>query len=460
MKTEIKSLFLLFVLIAALGSMLAGRVTAQTFTTLYSFTPLAPNGTNGDGAYPQGMVLSGNTLYGMVSHGGSSGNGTLFALKTDGTGFTNLHNFTSDGGNPGGVVISGNTLYGTTSDTVFKINTNGMGFSTLRGGLYPLGAVIISASTLYGTTALGGSSGDGSVFALNTDSGFFWTLYSFTGGSDGDTPLAQLVISVTTSTLYGTTIEAFTGGSGTVFAINTNGMGFRTLHSFNSSSDGNGGFVGLILSGNTLYGVSEGGGSSGNGTVFALNTDGTGFTNLHNFTATSGPSGTNSDGANPPGLIVSGNTLYGTAANGGSAGHGTIFAINTDSTGFRTLYSFSATTQTYGINTDGTNPAGGVVLSGNALYGTATYGGSSGNGTVFSLSFRPQLTIIPSGENVILTWPTNSAGFDYTGYTLQSTTNLVSPVWTTNSPAPVVVNGQNTVTNPISGTQQFYRLSQ
>jgi len=44
---------------------------------------------------------------------------------------------------------------------------------------------------------------------------------------------------------------------------------------------------------------------------------------------------------------------------------------------------------------------------------------------------------------------------------MQSTTSLVSPaVWTTASPAPVAVNGQSTVTNPISGTQQFYRLSQ
>ena len=69
---------------------------------------------------------------------------------------------------------------------------------------------------------------------------------------------------------------------------------------------------------------------------------------------------------------------------------------------------------------------------------------------------RPQLTIFPSGTKVVLTWPTNAAGF-----ILQSTTNLVSPtVWSTVSPAPVVVSGQNTVTNPISGTQQFYRLSQ
>ena len=69
-------------------------------------------------------------------------------------------------------------------------------------------------------------------------------------------------------------------------------------------------------------------------------------------------------------------------------------------------------------------------------------------------SFPPLLTLIPYGAYVILTWPTNAFGF-----TLQSTTNLVSPVvWTTNSPQPVVVNGQFTVTNLISGTRKFFRL--
>jgi hypothetical protein len=65
------------------------------------------------------------------------------------------------------------------------------------------------------------------------------------------------------------------------------------------------------------------------------------------------------------------------------------------------------------------------------------------------------LTITPFGTSVVLRWPTNA-----TGLTLQSTTNLASPVWTNNSPLPVLVNGQNTVTNPVLGTQQFYRLGQ
>jgi hypothetical protein len=75
---------------------------------------------------------------------------------------------------------------------------------------------------------------------------------------------------------------------------------------------------------------------------------------------------------------------------------------------------------------------------------------------VLTVSVPPQLTIIRSATNVVLTWPTNAAGF-----TLQSSTNLVSSaVWSTVSPVPVIVNGKNTVTNVISGTRKFFRLSQ
>jgi uncharacterized repeat protein (TIGR03803 family) len=101
-----------------------------------------------------------------------------------------------------------------------------------------------------------------------------------------------------------------------------------------------------------------------------------------------------------------------------------------------------------------------LILSGNTLYGTAEHGGvryEAGFGTVFSLSLPPPpLRIISSGSNVVLTWPTYAPGV-----TLQSTTNLVSPVvWSTNFPTPVVVNGQNIVTNSTTDPQKFYRLSQ
>ena len=119
---------------------------------------------------------------------------------------------------------------------------------------------------------------------------------------------------------------------------------FTGLHNFTyTNADGGSPYAGLILSGTTLYGTALLG-SGGDGTVFAVNTDGTGFTNLHTFTTIVAPYVTNSDGAQPyAGLILSGNTLYGTASAGGSSdyGYGTVFAVNTDSTGFTNLHSFT-----------------------------------------------------------------------------------------------------------------------
>ncbi|HEX7619018.1 MAG TPA: choice-of-anchor tandem repeat GloVer-containing protein, partial [Verrucomicrobiae bacterium] len=148
--------------------------------------------------------------------------------------------------------------------------------------------------------------------------------------------------------------------------------------------------------------------------------------------------------------------LYGMTEFGGSADVGAVFKGSTDGSGFTNLYSFTAPNNS--INSDGYYPYASLILSGNTLYGTTLEGGTSGFGVVFSLTLPapPQLTITRSGTNVIVTWPANAAGF-----ALQSATNLVSPsVWSTNLPAPVVVNGQNTVTNAISGTRQFYRLTQ
>src|ERR1035437_4872422 len=323
MKTYIKNLFLLPALVAGLGLIPAGRVTAQTFTNLHSFT-----GSDGVNPYA-GLILSGNTLYGTAFQGGSSGAGTVFAVNTNGTGFTNLHSFNySDGANPqAGLILSGNTLYGT------AVN--------------------------------GGSSGAGTVFAVNTDGTGFTNLYSFTansnfpsGNNGGDNPQAGLILSA--NTLYGTAYGGGSSGAGTVFAVHTDGTGFTNLYSFtaapgsSANSDGAKPQAGLILSGNTLYGTAAYGGSSAYGTVFKLNADGTGFTNLHSFNY--------SDGVNPrAGLILSGNTLYGTAYYGGSSGNGTVFAVHTNGMGFTNLHSF-----TY---SDGGNPHAGLILSGNTPYG-------------------------------------------------------------------------------------------
>jgi uncharacterized repeat protein (TIGR03803 family) len=489
MQRCIKGLVLFPALILGLSLILAGRVTAQISTTLHSFTAFIDSN-NSDGAQPEcGLILSGITLYGTAYYGGTYGVGMVFGVNTDGMGFTNLYNFTggSDGAQPqAGLILSGNTLYGTAPEggtngngTVFAVNTNGMGFTNLYSftaypsgyytnsdGANPFAGLILSGNTLYGTAAFGGTNGNGTVFAIHTDGMGFTNLHSFkaTSGSEGffgygtnsegAHPVAGLILSG--GTLYGTTRGGGSSGNGTVFAVNTNGTGFTNLYSFTAyppgyftNSDGIAPVAGLLLSGNTLYGTAVYGGSSGDGTVFAVNTNGMGFTNLYSFTG--------SDGTEPQaGLILSGSRLYGTTEGGGSLNNGTVFAVNTNGTGFTNVYSFTLgdfNSSDIFTNSDGAYPNGPLILSGNTLYGTAAGGGSSGNGTVFSLSLVPQLAIIPYGTNVIMTWPTN-----FTGYTLQSTTNLVSTNWSTVSPAPVVVNTNNVVTNAISGRQQFFRL--
>lgn len=329
-------------------------------------------------------------------------------LTVNAPAFSILHRFTyaSDGASPAaGMILSGNTLYGTAVSggssghgTVFKVNTDGTGFTalhdftTIAGGYAggePSGELVLAGNTLYGTTVNGGTSGYGTVFKVNIDGTGFTTLHSF--GFAEAHPSGALIISG--STLYGTTRGASgpgQGGSsfGTVFAINTDGSGFTNIHSFPTPSGSypdyinSGGIypsAGLILSGNILYGVASFGGSFANGTVFALNTDGSGFITLHHFPAF-GPAGSNSDGAHPQGrLVLAGSTLYGTAFGGGTAGAGTVFTLNTNGTGFANLHSFD-------WYTEGGQPRAGVVLAGSTLYGTATGGGSSSYGTVFAVN--------------------------------------------------------------------------
>jgi uncharacterized repeat protein (TIGR03803 family) len=286
-------------------------------------------------------------------------------------------------------------------------------FTNGSDGGSPYANLILSGSTLYGTAYSGGANGSGTVFAMNPDGTGFKTLYSFSklifldpntsSNMDGANPAAGLALAG--NTLYGTAADGGTNGDGTVFAVNTNGTGFRLLHTFDFS-DGSVPFASLTLSGVRLYGTAFRGGSNGNsGTVFAINTDGTGFTTLHSFNLFP-------DGEDPEcSLALSSDTLYGTALDGGTnamdaAGGGTVFAVNTDGTSFSAFYAFGAITSPPPIytNSDGANPYGGLVTSGDTLYGTTTDGGTNSLGTVFSVNtdgtdFKLLHTFSPSTED-------------------------------------------------------------
>ncbi|HLH54703.1 MAG TPA: choice-of-anchor tandem repeat GloVer-containing protein, partial [Verrucomicrobiae bacterium] len=105
--------------------------------------------TNLDGTEPNGgLVLSSNVLYGTSWQAGAHGNGTLYSIQTDGSNLRILHTFSAphvtsvtftnpDGAKPQQTLsLQSNVLYGTTSQggpggygTVFKVKTDGTGFT-------------------------------------------------------------------------------------------------------------------------------------------------------------------------------------------------------------------------------------------------------------------------------------------------------------------------------------------
>jgi uncharacterized repeat protein (TIGR03803 family) len=127
------------------------------------------------------------------------------------------------------------------------------------------------------------------------------------------------------------------------------------------------------------------------------------FTVLHRFNPRQG------DGFLPEGGLAIGpdGTVYGTTGNGGTAGHGTVFALTPPSApgGDWTetvLYSFKD-------SPDGNFPMAGLALgAGGVLYGTTTYGGAAGKGTVFSLS--PPAPGTSWAEAVLWSFGTGSDG--------------------------------------------------
>ena len=262
------------------------------------------------GGYPYSATLMQGTdgaLYGTTAEGGGTGNGTLFKLNPDGSGFAVLQNFAYS--TTGVKVYSGlmqatsGAIYGMTafggsynSGTVFKLNPNGTGFTVLKhlsigpditdgGGYLFTGLVQGTDGAFYGTTQSGGSSGYGTVFKLNPEGTGFTVLKNLDYFTTGGYPQGGALIQGTDGALYDTASKGGSSGYGTVFTLNPDGTGFTVLKgNFNNSTTGAYLYSGLMQgTDGALYGTTYQGGSNGTGTVFRLYTDGTGFAVLRNF---------------------------------------------------------------------------------------------------------------------------------------------------------------------------------
>ena len=358
-------------------------VTTSDFQTLLSF-----NGTDGEDTANGSLMVGGSTLYGMSSHGGLYGDGTIFSVPVTGGTPTILFSFNgTDGAYPlGGLTLNGSTLYGTTSQggayglgTIFSIPVTG-GTPTIllsfngTNGSGPTGELTLSGSTLYGMTVNGGGSGDGAVFSIPVTGGAPTTLLSF-NGTDGANP-AYGNLALSGSTLYGTTDGGGANGHGTIFSIPITGGTPTTLASFNGTN-GDTARGGLTLSadGSTLYGMTDLGGASNDGSVFSIPVVGGTPTTLLSFNGTNG-------GRPDGGLTLSGSTLYGMTNAGGASNDGVIFSIPVTGGTPTTIVSFNGTNGQY--------PASTLTLSGSTLYGTTSAGGANSDGTVFSLNTAGQ----------------------------------------------------------------------
>ena len=315
------------------GANVRHGTSSGSYEVLHSF------GGSGDGSGPDArLALLDGLLYGTTAHGGGSGCasydgcGTVFSITTGGTEAV-LHSFGGgDGDGPGGLT-----------------NLNG---------------------TFYGTTASGGAHNKGTVFSVTT-SGTQTVLHSFAGNPDGYRPSGGLI--VVNGTLYGVTTEGGgigcgNFGCGTVFSITPGGTE-TVLHSFGNAGDGSNPVGGFVAVNGALYGVTANGGQGyPEGTVFEISPGGSESV-VYRFSHYGG------DGENPgAGLAEVNGILYGTTAQGGAHGRGTVFSV--------TPYGTETVLHSFGGPGDPGNPQAELHPFGGILYGTT----ASNGGTVFSIT--------------------------------------------------------------------------
>jgi uncharacterized repeat protein (TIGR03803 family) len=428
--------------------MLATPLWAQTFTVLHAFT------NSPDGASPYaGLVLNNGTLYGAAYSGGANGAGAIFRLNTNGAGYSVIKSFgplvnvygtytNTDGANPfAALTVSGSIIYGTASGggsagngTVYRLGTNGTQFSILKvftndskgvsvDGSAPKARLILNNNLLYGVS----SGALGNLFEMNTNGTGFSTIKRFV-------PNGDLVLSG--DTFYGTDAT-------TVFCIKTNGLDYTILHTFTNSPDGSGPLAGLVMSGITLYGTTSAGGSTGWGTIFKINMDGSGYEILRSLSF-------DADGGHPEvGMVLIGDKLYGSTYQGGPAAFGTLFTICTNGTGFAVLRSFAGN--------DGLNPSGNLMADGTVIYGVTITGGLYNAGTIYSLDLTP-ITLKITGSMPVLSASWNAISNHV--YQLQFTTNLASTNWQSlGNPITATSNAASTSVTLGSNAPCFIRVT-
>jgi uncharacterized repeat protein (TIGR03803 family) len=246
----------------------------------------------------------------------------------------------------------------------------------------PAGGIVMDSSgNIFATAEGGGASGVGSVFEIPAGTSTPELLGSFEGngpGTNGDDPLGRLLLD-SQGDLFGTAESGGHGDNGTVFEVPAGGT-ITVLGSFDGvAPDGANPYAGVVMDSiGNLYGTTADGGASGEGTIFVRSEGGSLATVA---------SMTQADGGDPQSDLImdSNHNLFGVSTAGGALlpdsvyGPGQIFQLSQGSTQPLVLATFNFTV--------GYDPTAGLTLdSDNNFYGTTGAGGANGDGTVYELA--------------------------------------------------------------------------
>ncbi len=345
-----------------------------------------------NGMAPNGLVKANNgKLYGTTLNGGPNEMGTLFeydiitntlVTKITFTGTTNgsapygdlmlaangkLYGVTQGGGaNYLGVLYE----YDPATDTcIVKIDFTGINGSSPKGSLIQL-----SNGKLYGATMMGGINDQGTIYEYDIAADTLISRISFGDSITGSNPFGGLELA-NDGWLYGTTSSG-TGPStnGILYKYNPADAAFVKILDFDQVSQGMNPYGSLKKCSNgLLYGTTNRGGSTMNGTLFEFNPITSAFSKLIDFDQEA-----NVSGRHPYASLMqaSNGKLYGTTGDGGTNNRGVVFEYNIVTHAYRKVVDMG--------DRDGEAPRGTLMLSSNGkLYGTAAFGGLYGSGVLF-----------------------------------------------------------------------------
>jgi uncharacterized repeat protein (TIGR03803 family) len=272
----------------------------------------------------------------------------------------------------GGSVVDFGVLYSYSivgNSYLSLIDFNGSNGKNPRGSL-----CLTPNGYLLGLTSSGGLNTTGVVFGYRVSTGIL-TNHVNLSNLLGHTPEGSLIYHPVTGKCYGLATQGG-NGSGTLFSLDTNGTGIQNLYDFVQLSGGHPKGILSLASGNRFVGNTYDGGPGGYGTVFTINTDGTNFlsTGIYDFFGV---------GANPVGGLIfssSQNKYYGLTSNGGNTSNGMLVSVDLTNFDLTGVFSFND------AGVDGGFPIGGIIKGSNGrVYGTTSKGGANGLGTAFQL---------------------------------------------------------------------------